>query len=197
MASLQYLECGPNFKTWPELKKITITIIWHPTPISTFDALSKWHEPDINQNLTPFFSYFFQYDFGTLNAATVCTLWPVTKNLYILWLLVQMANFWHQEVLTNVFIFGARTLENLYIVTKEQEVYLKFVGTAVETKSAPQLQMELFLSWIWENHKRIQDKSRTIQDLSWIISGFVLDYSRTGSSTYTRTHARNTRRLLC
>merc|ERR1712008_326555 len=101
----------------------------------------------------------------------------VTKNLYILWLLVQMANFWHQEVLTNVFIFGARTLENLYIVTKEQEVYLKFVGTAVETKSAPQLQMELFLSWI--------------------ISGFVLDYSRTGSSTYTRTHARNTRRLLC
>ena len=109
-----------------------------------------------------------------LNAATVCTLWPVTKNLYILWLLVQMANFWHQEVLTNVFIFGAQTLENLCIVTKGQEVYLKFVGTAVETKSAPQLQMELFLSWIWENHKRIQDKSRTIQDLSWIIPGLTV-----------------------
>ena len=59
-----------------------------------------------------------------------------------------MANFWHQEVLTNVFIFGVRTLENLYIVTKGQEVYLKFAGTAVETKSEPQLQMELFLSWI-------------------------------------------------
>ena len=109
-----------------------------------------------------------------LNAATVCTLWPVTKNLYILWLLVQMANFWHQEVLTNVFIFGAQTLENLCIVTKGQEVYLKFVGTAVETRSAPQLQMELFLSWIWENHKRIQDKSRTIQDLYWIIPGLAV-----------------------
>ena len=119
-------------------------------------------------------SYYLQYDFGMLNAATVCTLWPVTKNLYILWLLVQMANFWHQEVLTNVFIFGAQTLENLCIVTKGQEVYLKFVGTAVETKSAPQLQMELFLSWIWENHKKIQDKSRTIQDLSWIIPGLAV-----------------------
>ena len=119
-------------------------------------------------------SYYLQYDFGMLNAATVCTLWPVTKNLYILWLLVQMANFWHQEVLTNVFIFGAQTLENLFIVTKGQEVYLKFVGTAVETKSAPQLQMELFLSWIWENHKKIQDKSRTIQDLSWIIPGLAV-----------------------
>ena len=136
------------------------------------------------------FYYYFQYDFGMLNAATVCTLWPVTKNLYILWLLVQMANFWHQEVLTNVFIFGAQTLENLCIVTKGQEVFLKFVGTAVETKSAPQLQMELFLSWIWENHK---ENPGQIQDNP----GFVLDYSRTGSSTYTRTHARNTRRLLC
>ena len=111
-----------------------------------------------------------------LNAATVCTLWPVTKNLYILWLLVQMANFWHQEVLTNVFIFGAQTLENLCIVTKGQEVYLKFVGTAVETRSAPQLQMELFLSWIWENHKQNPGQ---IQDNP----GFVLDYSRTDSST--------------
>ena len=58
------------------------------------------------------------------------------------------ANFWHLEVLTNMSIFGAQPMENLFIVTKGQEVYLKFVGTAVETKSAPQLQMELFLSWI-------------------------------------------------
>ena len=28
-------------------KKITITNIWHLTPISTFDAQSKWHEPEI------------------------------------------------------------------------------------------------------------------------------------------------------
>ena len=33
-----------------QLKKITITNIWHSTPISTFDALSKWHEPDIRLN---------------------------------------------------------------------------------------------------------------------------------------------------
>jgi hypothetical protein len=44
---LSYLECAPNCKTRPQLKKITITNIWHSTPISTFDSLSKWHEPDI------------------------------------------------------------------------------------------------------------------------------------------------------
>ena len=42
------IECAPNCKTRPLLKKITITNIWHSTPISTFDALSKWHEPDIS-----------------------------------------------------------------------------------------------------------------------------------------------------
>ena len=30
------------------VKRKTITNIWHSTPISTFDALSKWHEPDNN-----------------------------------------------------------------------------------------------------------------------------------------------------
>jgi len=34
-----------NCKTRLQLKNITITNIWHSTPISTFDALSKWHEP--------------------------------------------------------------------------------------------------------------------------------------------------------
>ena len=48
IAPLWYLECAPNCKTRPQLKKITITNIWHSTTISTFDALSKWHEPDIN-----------------------------------------------------------------------------------------------------------------------------------------------------
>ena len=35
---------------------ITITNIWHSTPISTFDALSKWHEPDIDYNNSALFS---------------------------------------------------------------------------------------------------------------------------------------------
>jgi hypothetical protein len=47
-APLWYLECDPNCKTWPQLKKITITHIWYSTPISTFNDLSKWHEPDIS-----------------------------------------------------------------------------------------------------------------------------------------------------
>ena len=47
-APVKYFECAPNCKTRLKLKKITITNIWHSTPISTFDALSKWHEPDIN-----------------------------------------------------------------------------------------------------------------------------------------------------
>ena len=34
--------------THPQLKKITITNIWHSTPISRLDALSKWHEQDIS-----------------------------------------------------------------------------------------------------------------------------------------------------
>ena len=37
-----------------KLDLITITNIWHSTPISTFDALSKWHEPDIHANYTYF-----------------------------------------------------------------------------------------------------------------------------------------------
>ena len=45
-APLQYLEYTPNCKTLSQLKKITITKIWHSTPVSTFDARSKWHEPD-------------------------------------------------------------------------------------------------------------------------------------------------------
>ena len=44
-APLWYLEWAQIVK---HLKKITITNIWHSTPISTFDALSIWHEPDIN-----------------------------------------------------------------------------------------------------------------------------------------------------
>ena len=50
-APLKYLECVPNCKTWPLLKKMIITNIWHSTPISAFNALSKWHEPDIIMNI--------------------------------------------------------------------------------------------------------------------------------------------------
>ena len=35
----------------PQLKKITITNIWHSTPILTCDALSKWHESDTSNFL--------------------------------------------------------------------------------------------------------------------------------------------------
>ena len=42
-----YLECAPNCKTRPQLKKIAITNNWHSTPILTFNALFKWHEQDI------------------------------------------------------------------------------------------------------------------------------------------------------
>ena len=35
-----------NCKIRLQLKKITITNIWNSTSISTFDALSKWLEPD-------------------------------------------------------------------------------------------------------------------------------------------------------
>ena len=42
-----YLECAPNCKSWPQLKKVTITNIWRQTPTLTFNPLSKWHEPGI------------------------------------------------------------------------------------------------------------------------------------------------------
>ena len=35
--------------TRPQLKKIRITNSWLSKPILTFNALSKWHEPDINK----------------------------------------------------------------------------------------------------------------------------------------------------
>ena len=48
-APLKYLEGALNFKTWPQLKNITITNIQNSTPNSSFDALSKWHDPDITE----------------------------------------------------------------------------------------------------------------------------------------------------
>ena len=54
---LKYLECALNCKTQLQLKKITITNIWHSTQILTFDALSKWLEPD-NQSFFRDFTTF-------------------------------------------------------------------------------------------------------------------------------------------
>ena len=47
IVELMYLECAPNCKSWPQLKKVTITNIWRQTPTLTFNPLSKWHEPGI------------------------------------------------------------------------------------------------------------------------------------------------------
>ena len=45
---LKYLEGALNFKTWLQLKNITITNIQNSTLNSSFDALSKWHDPDLS-----------------------------------------------------------------------------------------------------------------------------------------------------
>ena len=42
-----YLEGAPNFKTWLQLTNITITIIKNSILNSSFDDLSKWHDPDL------------------------------------------------------------------------------------------------------------------------------------------------------
>ena len=52
-------ECASNCKTQSQLKKITITNIWHSKPIATFDVLSKWHEPDIRVEIFICSSYVF------------------------------------------------------------------------------------------------------------------------------------------
>ena len=44
-----YLEGAPNFKNQPWLKSITITNIQNSTLNLSFDALLKWHDPDIRQ----------------------------------------------------------------------------------------------------------------------------------------------------
>ena len=36
---------------WPKMCFISKQIIWYSTPISTFDALSKWHDPHIDFQL--------------------------------------------------------------------------------------------------------------------------------------------------
>ena len=50
-----------------QLKKITITNIWHSIPILTFDTLSKWCEPDINVlgSIYHFSSFFQAWSFVT------------------------------------------------------------------------------------------------------------------------------------
>ena len=46
-APLWYLKGALNFKTRHRLKNITITNIQNSTLSSSFDALSKWHDPDL------------------------------------------------------------------------------------------------------------------------------------------------------
>ena len=58
---LMHLECAPHCKTQLQLKKITIANIWQSTPILTFDALSKWHEPDISQIFMPCFKNYIKF----------------------------------------------------------------------------------------------------------------------------------------
>ena len=47
-AHLWYLEGAPSFKTRQWLKNITITNIQNSTLNSSFDALSKWHDSDLD-----------------------------------------------------------------------------------------------------------------------------------------------------
>ena len=71
-APLWYLEGAPSFKTRPWLKNITITNIQNSTINSSFDALSKWHDSDLDDcaifvvirtkrviNISPFVQFFF------------------------------------------------------------------------------------------------------------------------------------------
>ena len=43
----RYIEGAPKCKTRPQLKQITMTYIWHSTPISTLNDLLKWHDARI------------------------------------------------------------------------------------------------------------------------------------------------------
>ena len=60
------LEGASNFKTWLRLQNKTITNIQNSTLNSSFDTLSKWHDPDTNKrqnnweiasNFVPFLEY--------------------------------------------------------------------------------------------------------------------------------------------
>ena len=56
-APLEYLEGAPNFNTQSRLKNITKTNIQNLTLNLSFDALLKWHDPDIN--LPTFLAVYF------------------------------------------------------------------------------------------------------------------------------------------
>ena len=84
-ASLKYLEGATNFKTQPQLKKITIPIIQNSTLNSPFDALSKWHDPDLWQ-LTNLRIFLTSIEFLFLNSK--CKMDRLTRIRYlelILW----------------------------------------------------------------------------------------------------------------
>ena len=57
-----------------ELKKITITNIWHSTPISTIGALFKWHELDINK-----------YQEASFMSKKSCLIWETKRHFAINW----------------------------------------------------------------------------------------------------------------
>ena len=74
-APLQYLEGALNFKTRPWLKNITITNIQNSTLNSPFDALSKWHDPDINKTNQLLLFLISEQHFIKSNAASNHNLW--------------------------------------------------------------------------------------------------------------------------
>ena len=63
-APLCYLEGAPNFKTRPQLKKITMPNIQNSTLNLSIDTLLKWHDPNISEETDKHFHIFWLKNCG-------------------------------------------------------------------------------------------------------------------------------------
>ena len=90
------LEGVPNFKTWPRVKNITLTKIQNLTLNFLYDALLKWHDPDIGQgqvllsnfiqtpqSLCLFLFWKIEIEFVMFGHHYIRVLWQFSPNEYI------------------------------------------------------------------------------------------------------------------
>ena len=90
------LEGVPNFKTWPRVKNVTLTKIQNSTLNFLYDALLKWHDPDIGQgqwllsnfiqtakSLCLFLFWKIEIEFVMFGHHYIRVLWQFSPNEYI------------------------------------------------------------------------------------------------------------------
>ena len=112
-----------------KVKQITITNIWHSTPISTFDALSKWHKPDIN-----------------------LTDWKANKNVFH-FLRIYLPKKPHAHIVCLALLMNQNMLQPFLIVIRCIVWNAKFHVTLLQVHSVlvTTNMMQFYIRWFYQN----------------------------------------------